>query len=74
MTILIDHYTGAWQAAIAPKTPVRPGMLIRMAQTPDDREADDFARHLRDEGLDRVWHAWMPRAKCDVFRIVRREE
>ena len=69
--ITISGYTGAWQQAIMDKKTPRVGSHVRIAESPDGREYADFERHMALEGLDWEWVRWMPRARLDVYRVVK---
>jgi hypothetical protein len=68
--IIVDSYTGSWQQALTPRAP-RCGSAVRVGLSPDGREWDDFRRVIRDAGLDLRWERWMPRARQDVYTVVR---
>ena len=68
--LTIDSYTARFDTAMRPSAP-RLNSLVRVAVSPDDREYHGFAAVLRAAGLDMTWERSMPRAKADVFRIVR---
>lgn len=44
--------------------------MVRIHDSPDARELDDFKRCLQGAGLALRWIHNMPRAKLDVYRII----
>ena len=67
----LRNYTGAYQAALRPQPrPPRVGSLVRIHDSPDARELDDYRRHLADSGLCiGAFVRYHPRSKLNVFRI-----
>lgn len=71
--ITIDTYTANYCSARAAHLDLAPrvGSMVRMPEEPDGREFDDFQRVLRAAGLDYEFVRWMPRAKHNVYRVIR---
>jgi hypothetical protein len=69
--ITVNNYTGAWQGALQPpaRTP-RVGAYVRVHDSPDARESDDFRAALKRDAKDLEWVRHMPRIKMDVYRII----
>ena len=70
--LTIDHYTGNWQKALTPMPSApKTGSLVRIHDSPDAREYDDFMRILRYDNKDTEFVRWMPRLKMNVYKIVK---
>ncbi len=69
MLTIIDEYTGRWQKARRP-TPPKLGATVRIHESADDRECDDFKRCLRSSCMDLEWVGWMPRNRMNVYKII----
>ena len=72
--LTINFYTGVWQQALQPK-PKSPKKrsLVRISDSPDARELDDFRRCLRESGRGLSHVRRLPRLNMDVYRIVAEE-
>lgn len=69
--ITIDHYTGCWQSALQPTPqPPRAGSLVRISESADAREYDDFCQILYRNNKYIEFHSWMPKLKMNVYKIV----
>jgi hypothetical protein len=68
--IYIKEYTGNWQAACNPRVPRR-NSHVRIHDNPDAREYDDFMRVLTSNQLTTSFEYYMPRAKENVWTIVK---
>jgi hypothetical protein len=73
MALTVNAYTATYDRASRHQPRIRPGMVVRIAESADDRERDGFVRHLRTLGLDYVHEEWMPRLKANRCRIVKRD-
>ena len=71
MSITIDTYTAN---AERKGRNARAGSHVRIHIEPDAREYDDFHRGLSASGLEAEEHVrFMPRLKCDIYRISRKK-
>jgi hypothetical protein len=70
--LTINQYTGNWQYALIP-TPSAPkvGAMVRIHDSADAREYDDFCQIIKWEKKDIEFVRWMPRLKMNVYRIVK---
>lgn len=73
MAIKLDHYTGAWQAAMRPTAP-RKGTHVLLPETDmvDGREWSDFTSLLRRNGLG-LEFLRAKNSKWNVYEVVGKE-
>jgi hypothetical protein len=69
--LTIDYYTSGWEPS---RSAPRVGSHVRIMDSADNLEYDDFMRVLRNNGLMIDYMRWMPRLRANVYRIVRRRE
>jgi len=70
--ITINNYTGNWQVACHPATP-KVGSYVRIHESADAREYDDFKRLLKLNKLEaEAFVRWMPRLNMNVYKISKR--
>jgi hypothetical protein len=69
--ITINYYTGNYQSACRPQVP-RVGSYVRIHETADAREYDDFHNMLKREGLEAEdFVRWHPKIEMNVYRITK---
>jgi hypothetical protein len=67
--ITVNNYTGNWQQACRPSIP-KVGSYVRIHESADAREYDDFKRHLKLNKLEaEEFIRWMPRLQMNVYKI-----
>jgi hypothetical protein len=67
--IILDRYTGRWQASLNPTTP-SPADEIRQSLSVDDREWSEFLQCLERAGLDVRWSEWDENDGMDVYVVI----
>ena len=66
------RYTSEWDETTIPRAEApRLGSLVAVPEDLDGREWNGFSRVMRQAGRDFEFVRYMPRAKRNVFRIVR---
>ena len=72
----IDEYTGRWDEGSCWGRPSGPrlGSTVRIYEGCDDRQYNGFCDALRRAGKTIDYIRWMPKARCNVYRIVKAGE
>jgi len=68
--LTVNQYTGEYQSALRPRATFRVGSFVRIHDSPDARELDNFRSCLALQGL-RIgaWQKRFPRLKVDSYKI-----
>lgn len=72
--ITINEYTGEFQSSLTPQPRFRAGSLVRVHDSPDARQIDDFRRCLKSQGLAiDLGNSLrrLPRLAMDVYRVAK---
>ena len=69
------NYTTEWDEATTPRaTAPRLGSLVGVPESLDDREWHGFQRVMKSAGHSLEFRHFMPRAKRNVFRVIRSQD
>lgn len=70
MNITINYYTGKYQSAIVPQSKINIRSHVRIHESPDAREYDDFNRALESQGLKiGDFIKYFPRKKMNQYAL-----